>query len=339
MYSPTIHEDLLLKPEPANYTSQLILNPNSMDLTPTKHLLSDSSSEEGTGNETSPRYKRVQKKTCPEDWITRELRCIFDVEKVEVVIIDPTDRVSFEPLKKSLVKDINMSEVVGLTVIDEFRERRREAIAVCLTTSDKIYVFQPNIEPHAVFLRRIIERPNNNVKFFTRDGTWDADLLYRKIMIDLRQKSNHFDLIALDIHITLAKYLVEQNERISNYTMTYVHDQIKPKFCTFPELITKWLDVKLDLELNQDELEAIRLKPDQSLAINAIKKQAVLVREVANTMLTALKDLRNQSSKNIFAFAKFAPDDVMEDYSRRDGQSYSVLVSTLDQCSNSSEMI
>lgn len=302
-----------------------------MDITPTKHPLSDTSSEGGLGNEVSPRYKRPQKKTCPEDWISRELRSVFEVERVGVEIIDPTDRVNFEPFKKSLMEEIIMSEVVGLTVIDELRERRREAIAICLTTKDTIYVFQPNIEPHAVFLKRIIDR-TTSVKFFTRDGTWDADLLYRKTKIDLRQNSNHFDLIALDIHITLTKYLIEQNKRITNYSMTYVHDQIKPEFCTYPELVTKWLGVKLDLELNQDELEAIRLMPDQSIAINGIKKQALLVREVAKTMLTALKDLRNESSMNIFAFAKFAPDDVMEDYSRRDGQNYSLLLASLDRC-------
>lgn len=298
-----------------------------MDDTPSLNRVSESSSDDGSGpHQSSPKHKRTLDSTdCTKDWMPREIQSLLGVQDIAVVRISRDSR--------GLKKDLGLSDIVGLTVICSAKthDRKNEPAVVCLTSKDSIYVFQPNIESHAIFLKHMLDK--RQVKFFTRDGIWDADTLYRHTKIDLRDHHDHcLDLASFDIHLTLSKHIYQKNKPISKYSMTYVHNQVKPKHNTFEELVNKWLGVDLNLDCTEEEIDSIRKEPDSIMSKNAIKKRAVLVQALAERMFDEFENMRDQPSRNIFAFAKNASSSLMEDYCRSGDQTYSKLIHALDSC-------
>lgn len=267
-----------------------------------------------------------------DDWLDEEFQQILGMTDLEVSQISADSR--------ELRNDLPLSKVNGLTVIDEVRDQKKVPLVVCLTTDKFIYVFRPSIECHVIFLNHMLCKP---VIFFTRDGVWDAELLFRHTKIDLRKVKNlagfgypsltdRYDLTSFDIHLILMKHLLEQQRPLTNYCITYVQDLIKPPALTFDELVEKWLGAKVKTECTKEELEAIRLNPKETTAVRAMRKQAGLVRFVGVKMWRCFDRLRDEPTMNIFKFAKLAPDDIMESYVRQDEQTYSGLISCLDQC-------
>lgn len=253
--------------------------------------------------------------TSTEIWMPEEVESI--IKKLEIVPISTEG--------KGLKTELNLSDYVGLSVL--------QSNVVCLTTKDTIYVFHPNSESHALYLKRQLSRPG--VKFFTPDGVSDADLLLRHMKINLAEFDSCYDLVTFDVTITLSKYYLDHFNSIDTFSMTYVNDRVKPREHTFQELVKKWLNKDVKLECTNEEIDSIRKRRDDTLTQptkNAIRKTAGLVQAVAQKMAEEFENLSFQHSQNILKLGVYASDEIIEDFYRREERTYPNLVSSLNRC-------
>jgi len=252
-------------------------------------------------------------------WISRDLECILGIDGLEVHPIE-----TFK--KQTVLDDAQESKQLGLSLISE---DRKVLISICLTTKSRIYVLNPNKKSHVTFLDTLLNR--TDLRFFTIDGVWDADLIYTHTSIKLVQP---IDLISFDIHLYIQQY-IEQNTAPPNlYSITFIHDKVKPKQLNYEQLVSKWLGVELNLKISEQELEIIKKIPSDPSAGEIIRKRAALVRVLGMMMVKEFYARRDRPSKSLFSMALRASDNMKEDHERRGAsdRSYADFCFCLSQC-------
>lgn len=225
-------------------------------------------------------------------------------------------------------EDLNHSKHAGLTVIDEDQE---SIVVICLTTEEKIYVFKPGAEKHVDFLKTKLAE--GSATFYTVDGFYDAKLL-DKLGISLY---GHIDLIALDIQLSISDYSHREPGSNSQFSVDFIVDKIKPEILDYQQLLAKWLKANLNPKCSQSELCALKKLPFDSMAENAIRKRATLVRALGLRMIEEFYSIRDQTSKDIYSVALRADDETRENYERKGDNSFAELSNTLNRCPSLSQ--
>lgn len=240
----------------------------------------------------------------------------------EVLMLEISD---IEQIQKDLID----SRHVGLSIIDENKER---VIVICLTTEKSIYVIRPEMAEQIEFLKSQLN--SEDMTFYTFDGFWDADVLQKSLNIQL---TSQIDLVGLDIQLSLIQHTHRGPSSNQQYTIDYIIDKIKPEMLSYQQLLSKWLKANLNPRCTQEEVDAMKHIPLNSMAINAIRRRAGLVRTLGLKMIEEFYSIRDQASQDIYSLALRANDEARENYDRKGDNSFSELRHTLSRCPSLSQ--
>lgn len=176
---------------------------------------------------------------------------------------------------------------VGLVVLGRVIDRSHKPPLIALTTTDRIFIIATKDQPYVEFLRQKLKEAK--IKFWTSNGLNEADSLYANFGIDLADSSSCNDCQAM--HAYLMHFLAQQSESVrSKYPLlALVKSKMKPNIECFERLVEIWLDVPAaDIEFDPRQLEHLYVQPLTTTALNLIKKRCILVRPLADTLLTAI---------------------------------------------------
>lgn len=225
---------------------------------------------------------------------------------------------------KSVESDLIASKNIGLTLIDENKER---IIVICLTTKQAIYVICPDARDQIEFLKLQLQR--RDINFYTINGFWDSDLLSSQLDIIL---DGQLDLIALDIQLTILDYTHRKKTIKDSLSMDFIVKTIRPVMNDYNQLLEKWLVADVNTTCSPDELNAIKDNPIGTVAESAIKRKASLVRALGLRMAQEYHTIRDKPSKDIYSMAIRADDDTRMAYDNKMDNSFDELSNTLNNC-------
>lgn len=234
---------------------------------------------------------------------------------------------------KVIIKELRRVKHIGLTLISR---KRSQPLLICLTAKNKIFTFDVHELPQVEFVERLLR--DKNLKFYTVDGLYDADMFKRFFNIDLsdNRSYNMTDLQCLDIYLAVRKeYLTTPLE--NQYTLSFLYEHVIPGRVSqnnYETLVCKWLEGRVSddekLICTDEELDAIERDYTSDLAFDAIKKRAAYISDMAVAMLSYYKRKRDTPTRALLSFARRATN--REDFDRLETSSYSSLCSFLSQC-------
>lgn len=283
-----------------------------MDLKGHSSRFSDSSDE----LENQRVVKLPKKEGCHdvEEWWPQELERVLKKRNFEIQFLLDCEFIEVE-------NELTTANYVGLSMVSENKKR---PIVICLVTKDKIYVINPSAKEEILFLEQQLLR--TDITFYTVDGMLDSDMLRT---ITLLRLQNQLDLVAADIYLTVAKRLPAVNPTRSHKPyVSFIHETVKPRQLDYQELVTKWLQVKIDFRCYKEEWDSLKSDPSSILGLNAIKKSCVLIRKLGKTMFKHHNKQRRLPSTSIFSMAS-ASDEVRELFERQSDNSYDQLCLSL----------
>lgn len=251
-----------------------------------------------------------------EKWWPQYCVNILGMQDIEVVLLEDNF--------KKVIRDVTNSKDIGLSVV---KTKEYELLAICLTTKDKIYVLRPHYKPHLNLFNDFLKE--TKLKILIPDGTKVADILYRSCKVTLMKQ---IDLSAMHVQMSIRHLNRANLGQNSMFSITHIQENIKPKIRKFKDLISYWLHLEVDLKLTEEEIEAVKLSPLNELAKNGIKKRACLVRALGMEMVNQFEKFKFQESYSLYSLAVRAPDDLREDFERRDTQVYGDLIECLNKC-------
>lgn len=250
-------------------------------------------------------------------WFPKQLETILGRRDFSVILFDDIDC-------EILIEDLERTENIGLASL----KKETNANLLCLTTENRICVFNLEDPKHKDAIVTLLNK--KNVRYFTRDGTYDALVLKETLMLDITQFNHFYDLTCIDLHLRLEEYReIHKGIRIDSETLV----KSGPRQNYYAELVAFRLDGdKIDMNCSQEEISALKHLPLSSIANQCIMKKCVLTAKLASKLWKLYNMTIKRRSRFILSFGIKADDQLMERYTIEKTGSYAQFCEFLQQC-------
>lgn len=212
--------------------------------------------------------------------------------------------------EEEVEQDLKDSKVNGLLIVGH----EDKLLVICIVSEKTLYLLDPKIQECLSFLKK--QMYNLNIRLCTVDGLSDARLLYEATR--LKMGPTQIDLVTYELQYEIRKYAlgkVAYKEGSLRYAR--LPSTIRPQRTSYQKLVHKYISQDIDVELAQDELEALGslkyLKQKAGLAL--IRRASPLV-PLAKKMFAIEKEERIKPTR---AFLKMTSLSVAEreEYERK----------------------